>query len=65
MSCGSGNKRGITVEIGKRADMIVIQDDPLIDLKALREVLWTIRDGEARRPADWMTHRVRVDDGEI
>ena len=43
-----------TVEVGKRADLVVLEDDPLADLKALRSVQWTIRDGEARSPAAWM-----------
>ncbi len=44
-----------TVEIGKRADLIVVQGDPLEDLSALKSILWTIKDGEARTPEGWMT----------
>jgi imidazolonepropionase-like amidohydrolase len=43
-----------TVEVGKRADLIVLAEDPLADMKALRSIQWTIKDGEARRPAAWM-----------
>ena len=43
-----------TVEVGKRADLIVLADDPLADMNALRSIQWTIKDGEARRPAAWM-----------
>jgi len=43
-----------TVEVGKRADLIVIRDDPLKDLTALRTLMWTIKDGEARTPAEWV-----------
>ncbi len=43
-----------TVEVGKRADLIVVRDDPLKDLTALRALMWTIKDGEARTPAEWM-----------
>ena len=43
-----------TIEVGKRADLIVVQDDPFKNLHALRELLWVIKDGEARRPKDWM-----------
>ncbi len=43
-----------TVEIGKRADLIVVSGDPLEDITALRKLLWVIKDGEARRPRDWM-----------
>ncbi len=43
-----------TLEIGKRADVVIVDGDPLADLGALRDVLWTVRDGVARTPADWM-----------
>ena len=43
-----------TVEVGKRADLIVVQDDPLENLSALKSLLWTIKDGEARTPEEWM-----------
>ena len=43
-----------TVEVGKRADMIVVKDDPIKNLRALRKLLWVIKDGEARSPKDWM-----------
>jgi imidazolonepropionase-like amidohydrolase len=50
---GLGDQIG-TVEVGKRADLVVLADDPLADMKALRSIQWTIKDGAARRPADWM-----------
>jgi imidazolonepropionase-like amidohydrolase len=43
-----------SVEVGKRADLMVLADDPVADMKALRSIQWTIKDGEARRPAEWM-----------
>lgn len=43
-----------TVEVGKRADLIVVRDDPLKDLSALKSLLWTIKDGEALTPEEWM-----------
>ena len=43
-----------TVEIGKRADLIVTRDDPLEDLRALRRLRWSIRGGAARTPEEWM-----------
>jgi imidazolonepropionase-like amidohydrolase len=44
-----------TVEVGKRADLIVVGEDPLTDPMALRRSLrYTIRDGEARTPEEWM-----------
>lgn len=43
-----------TVEEGKRADLIVVREDPLKNLSALRKLMWIIKDGEARTPVDWM-----------
>ncbi len=44
-----------TVEIGKRADLIVVGEDPLKNLTAFRRsLLYTIRDGDARTPKEWM-----------
>ena len=40
-----------TVEVGKRADLVVVRGDPLADLRALRRVAWTIRDGIAHTPS--------------
>lgn len=43
-----------TVEIGKRADLVILRADPLVDLRALKTVLWTVRDGVARTPEEWI-----------
>ncbi|MGH7785343.1 MAG: hypothetical protein ACRERC_00660 [Candidatus Binatia bacterium] len=43
-----------TVEVGKRADLLIVDGDPLTDLRALRRVRWTVRDGIAKTPAEWM-----------
>ncbi|MCY4013605.1 MAG: amidohydrolase family protein [Gammaproteobacteria bacterium] len=43
-----------TVEVGKRADLIVVRGDPLANISAFRELEWVIKDGELRRPAEWM-----------
>ena len=43
-----------TVEVGKRADLVIVRDDPLRDLGALRTVEWTIKGGVARTPEEWM-----------
>ena len=43
-----------TVEVGKRADLIVLANDPLADMKALRSIQWTIKDGEPRPPVGWL-----------
>ena len=43
-----------TVEVGKHADLIVVRGDPLANISALRQLEWVIKDGELRRPAEWM-----------
>ena len=43
-----------TVEVGKRGDLVIVRDDPLADLRALRTVRWTVRDGVAATPEEWM-----------
>ncbi len=44
-----------TLEIGKRADLVIVDGDPLQDLRALRRVRWTVRNGVAHSPDEWMT----------
>ena len=43
-----------TVEVGKRADLVVVRGDPLADLTVLRNVAWTVRNGVAHTPSEWM-----------
>jgi imidazolonepropionase-like amidohydrolase len=43
-----------TVEVGKQADLIVVGGNPTKNLSVLRNLLWVIKDGEARRPKEWM-----------
>lgn len=50
---GLGEELG-TVEIGKKADMVVLDGDPLEDLGALRRIRWTIKEGVAHSPEEWM-----------
>jgi imidazolonepropionase-like amidohydrolase len=50
---GVGDELG-TVEIGKKADLLVLDADPLEDLGALRSIRWTIKEGVARSPREWM-----------
>jgi hypothetical protein len=33
---------------------VVLGNDPLTDPRAYRTVLWTIKDGVARRPEEWL-----------
>lgn len=43
-----------TIAAGKRADLVVVRGDPLRDLRALRNIQWTVRGGVARTPSQWM-----------
>jgi len=44
-----------TVAVGRRADLVLVREDPLTDLRALRTVEWTIQDGVAHSPQEWMS----------
>ena len=43
-----------TVEVGTRADLTIVRDDPLVDLRALRSIRRTVKDGIAHTPEEWM-----------
>jgi imidazolonepropionase-like amidohydrolase len=43
-----------TVEVGKRADLLIVSGEPLEDLSALSEIAWTVQAGVARTPEEWM-----------
>ena len=43
-----------TVEVGKRADLVVVDGDPLVDPKVLRSVRWSVKSGVAHTPEQWM-----------
>ena len=45
-----------TVEVGKRANLLIVDGDPSRDLRDLRRVRWTVKDGLARTPQEWMAH---------
>jgi imidazolonepropionase-like amidohydrolase len=44
-----------TVEVVKRADLVILPQDPLDDSSVLARPLWVVKDGEARTPAGWMS----------
>jgi predicted amidohydrolase YtcJ len=48
-----------TVEVGKRADLIIVRDDPLADLHALRTLRFTVKDGVAHTPEEWAAQETR------
>ncbi len=43
-----------SIEIGKRANLLILEGDPLQDISSLKSLLWVVKDGEARRPKDWL-----------
>jgi imidazolonepropionase-like amidohydrolase len=43
-----------TIAVGKRADLVLVEGEPDRDIGALRRVRWTVRDGVARTPREWM-----------
>ncbi len=50
---GLANELG-TVAVGQRADLVIVRGDPLTDLGALRAIAWTVKDGIAHTPKEWM-----------
>lgn len=47
-----------TIDVGKAGDLVVVRDDPLVDVeKAMRSLQHTIRAGVARTPDQWMASR--------
>ncbi len=43
-----------TLKPGMGADLLIVNGDPLADIRALRDIRWTVRDGEVRTPSAWM-----------
>jgi imidazolonepropionase-like amidohydrolase len=43
-----------TVEKGKVADLLIVEGNPLRNIRALRNIRWTVREGELRTPGGWM-----------
>lgn len=43
-----------TVEVGKRADLVVLEADPLVDPGAYRNARWVLHDGVLATPEEWM-----------
>ena len=43
-----------SVSVGKAADLILVDGDPIEDMSTLRRLSWVIKDGTAKRPADWV-----------
>jgi imidazolonepropionase-like amidohydrolase len=47
---GPGKDTG-TIEAGKRADMIVLNADPLAQISNIRKLRWVVADGRILEPA--------------
>ena len=43
-----------TVEVGKYADLVVLNENPLENLQAFRTIQWTIQNGIAHTPKEWI-----------
>lgn len=43
------------VAAGKRADIVLVEGEPDRDVAALERVRWTVKDGVARTPEEWMS----------
>jgi len=43
-----------TLEVGKRADLIVVSGNPLEDLRVLANPKWVVREGELKTPDAWL-----------
>ena len=54
---GIDNERG-TVEVGKFADLIILNGDPLKNISELRQIEWTIKEGLAFKPEQWLTSAI-------
>jgi imidazolonepropionase-like amidohydrolase len=40
-----------TVEVGKRADLVIVAGDPLADIHAIRDISLVVAHGEVHEPA--------------
>jgi imidazolonepropionase-like amidohydrolase len=47
------------IEPGRRGDLVVLDGDPLVDMSAMRRIRWTIKEGVARTPRQWMASSTR------
>ena len=48
-----------TIEVGHRADMVIVDGDPLANISAMRTPSLTVRNGVAHTPAEWMNAGTR------
>ena len=43
-----------SIEVGKVADLVVVDGDPLADVNVFMNPVWVIRGGEGRTPTQWL-----------
>jgi imidazolonepropionase-like amidohydrolase len=47
-----------TIEVGKRADVVLLERDPIVDISAVRSVRWVMKAGRRFDPADLLATAV-------
>jgi imidazolonepropionase-like amidohydrolase len=47
-----------TVEVGKRAELVVLDADPIADIKNTRRIAWVFYDGKLARPEAYLPERL-------
>jgi imidazolonepropionase-like amidohydrolase len=47
-----------TVEVGRRADLVVLDADPIADIANARRIAWVLSDGKMRRPEAFLPERL-------
>src|SRR5690606_4813475 len=48
-----------TVEVGKRADLVVLDGDPIADISNTRKIAWVMHGGTLARPEGYLPGRLR------
>jgi imidazolonepropionase-like amidohydrolase len=48
-----------TVEVGRRADFVVLDADPVADIRNTRRIAWVVQDGRIARPASFLPPAMR------
>ena len=43
-----------TIAVGKTADLVLLNQNPITSSNAFRDLAYVIKDGRPKRPADWM-----------
>ena len=46
-----------SVEVGKLADMVILNSDPTVDIRNSRDIAWVVKGGRAYRPHELMANQ--------